>query len=75
MTDRLLGAAEVAELLNVPERWVREHARAGHLPRVQLGRYVRFDRSDVLAWLEAQKAGGRPTTFRKYDPVPRGGTK
>jgi excisionase family DNA binding protein len=60
VTDRLWKAAEVAELLSVPEAWVREHARQGHLPHVKVGRYVRFDRADVLAWIEEQKAGGAP---------------
>lgn len=58
MTDRLLTAGEVADLLGVPEGWVRERTRAGQLPHVTLGRYRRYDRADVLAWVEAQKAGG-----------------
>jgi excisionase family DNA binding protein len=66
MTDRLLSAAEIAELLHVPERWVREHTRSGLLPHVPLGRYVRYDRTDVLAWLEEQKAGG--AAWRKHRP-------
>jgi excisionase family DNA binding protein len=71
--DRLLDAGEVAELLAVPERWVREHARGGLLPHVRLGRYVRFDRADVLAWVDEQKAGG--AAWRKHRPVHRGGTR
>ena len=43
MTDRLLEAKEVAELLSVPETWVREHTRSGAIPHVPLGRYVRYD--------------------------------
>jgi excisionase family DNA binding protein len=62
--DRLLTAGEVAELLAVPERWVREHSRAQHLPCVRLGRYVRFRREAVLAYIEAQEAGGEP--WRKH---------
>jgi excisionase family DNA binding protein len=56
--DRLLTAPEVAEMLSVPEGWVREHTRNGRLPAIQLGRYRRYDRADVLAWVEAQKGGG-----------------
>lgn len=75
MTDRLLDAGEVAELLHVPVRWVREATRAGKLPCVALGRYRRYSRPDVLAWVEAQKSGGGGMGFRKHHPVPGGGTK
>lgn len=65
--DRLLTAAEVAELLNVPESWVREHTRSGAIPHVPLGRYVRYERDDVLTWVESLKAGGGPR-FRRHAP-------
>jgi excisionase family DNA binding protein len=66
VSDRLLTATEIAELLSVPVSWVREHTRSGLVPHVPLGRYVRYDRADVLAWVEAQKAGG--AAWRKYKP-------
>src|SRR4051812_35142850 len=37
----LLTAEEVAEALRVPRSWVYAEARAGRLPHVRLGRYVR----------------------------------
>lgn len=67
MADRLLEAREVAELLSVPVSWVRQTTRAGHLPHVQLGRYVRYQQDDVLAWVESCKTGGGPT-WRKHRP-------
>lgn len=67
MSDRLLEAKEVAELLGVPTRWVREHTRTGTIPHVPLGRYVRYDRGDVEAWVESLKAGGGPS-FRRHRP-------
>jgi excisionase family DNA binding protein len=67
VTDRLLDAKEVAELLNVPVSWVRETTRAGHLPSVALGRYRRYDRDDVLEWVAELKAGGGPA-FRRHRP-------
>jgi len=66
VSDRLLDARELAELLSVPESWVRDHARNGHLPVIRLGRYTRFDRADVLAWIDEQKAGG--AVWRKHRP-------
>ena len=67
VSDRLLEAKEVAELLAVPESWVRQHTRANAIPHVQLGRWVRYDADDVAAWVESLKAGGGPG-FRKYRP-------
>jgi len=64
--DRLLTAAEVADLLSVPESWVREHTRAGYLPHLALGRYRRYRRGAVLRWLAEQEAGG--AAWRKYRP-------
>jgi len=66
--DRLLDANEVAEMLSVPVSWVRETTRAGHMPVVELGRYRRYDRDDVLAWVDSLKWGGGPG-FRKYRPM------
>ncbi len=45
---RLVDAAEMADLIGVPEGWVRDKARAGALPCRQLGHYVRFDAAEVL---------------------------
>jgi excisionase family DNA binding protein len=68
MTERLLEANEVAELLSVPVGWVREQTRAGNLPCVTLGRYRRYDAGDVLAWVDSLKSGGGPS-FRKHRPT------
>lgn len=65
MSERLLDAKEVAERLGVPVTWVRESARSGAMPSVQLGRYVRFDLDDVEAWLEECKRPGRPIALRR----------
>jgi excisionase family DNA binding protein len=67
VTERLLEAREVAELLSVPVGWVREHTRSGAIPSIELGRYRRYDRGDVLAWVESMKAGGGPA-FRRHEP-------
>jgi excisionase family DNA binding protein len=57
LPDRLLTDAEAAELLNVPKSWVGEAARQGRLPCVMLGRYRRFVRAELIAWVEEQRAG------------------
>jgi excisionase family DNA binding protein len=64
VTDRLLTAAELAERLSVPKTWILESARAGAMPCVRLGRYMRFDLDDVERWLEECKQPGRPIALR-----------
>ena len=48
----LLTAGEVALLLRVTTAWVYTQTRARKIPHVSLGRYVRYRRSAVLAWIE-----------------------
>ena len=53
----LLDATEVAELLGVPTSWVYAEARAGRLPHVRIGRYRRFRRRTVDAWIVDHERG------------------
>jgi len=58
----LLTVTEVAELLQVPASWVYDRTRSRGLNRIpgfRLGKYWRFQESEVLAWLEPQRSGGR----------------
>jgi excisionase family DNA binding protein len=55
MSERLLIAREVAELLAVPESWVREATREGRLPYVPLGRYRRYERPAIEAWIAERR--------------------
>jgi excisionase family DNA binding protein len=65
MSERLLNAIEVAELLNVPVSWVRESTRSGAMPHVELGRYRRYRLEDVERWLEDCSRPGRPVRTRR----------
>jgi excisionase family DNA binding protein len=47
----VLTAAQLAELLQVDEKAVRDLARRGDLPGRKIGRDWRFSRQAVLAWL------------------------
>jgi excisionase family DNA binding protein len=71
LSERLLTAVEVAELLAVPVSWVRESTRSGAMPCVELGRYRRYDRNDVLAWVASCKRPGRSVVLRQLDPMIR----
>ena len=59
--DALLTARQAAVLLAVPVCHVYGETRRGaesRLPHVRIGRYVRFRRADLLAWLSARTIGG-----------------
>jgi len=70
VSDRLLDAAELAERLNVPKNWPLEQARAGNIPHLRLGRYVRFEWSAIEEWKAELRSGGRPA-FRRHRPIGR----
>ena len=57
--SELMTAREVAALLEVPVSTVHEWGRNGTLPRVKLGRHVRFIRSRVEAAILGAASDGR----------------
>ena len=57
----LMTAREVAALLEVPISTVLEWGRNGTLPRVKLGRHVRFIRAHVEAAILAREEPRRPS--------------
>ncbi len=57
--ERLLEAEDVAAILGMTTDWVYREVRAKRLPHIRLGRYVRFRRESINAWLEASERGTR----------------
>ena len=62
----ILTPNKVAERLHVKPSWVYEQTRVraevrnpDPLPFIKMGRYLRFDWPDVVAWLERQKRNAR----------------
>ncbi len=55
MDDTFLTTAEVLEYLQVNLRTVYRLLKAGRIPAVRIGRQWRFRKSDLDAWLEAQR--------------------
>ena len=55
--EDLVDAPTLARRLNVKTSWVRTEERAGRIPSVHVGRYVKFRPSEALAALAARKAG------------------
>ncbi len=57
----LLSVEEVAALLQVPVSWVYDRTRSrgvNRIPGFRLGKYWRFEESEVVAWLERQRSQG-----------------
>lgn len=61
---RLLAADEVAVLLGVPKSWVYAETRAGRIPHITLGRYRRYRRDTLEAWLSQRERGPVPARPR-----------
>ena len=55
----LVDAAGAAAQLGVPKSWVLAEARAGRIPHVRLGRYVRFEPAALSTWAATHRRGAR----------------
>jgi excisionase family DNA binding protein len=53
-----MTAEELAVRLHVTVAWVYAETRAGRIPHVRLGRYVRYWRPGIEAWEREKEAGG-----------------
>lgn len=63
--DQLLTADDVAELMRVTRAWVYAETRRNALPHLRLGRYVRYRRSAIEAWMQTIERGpGSPIRRR-----------
>lgn len=56
--SNLVDAEAMARELDVPKSWLLDAARQGRVPCVHVGRYVRFDPTDVRRAITECGAGG-----------------
>ena len=66
--DDLLTVGEAAQFLHVPLSWIYEHARTGsgdRLPVIKIGKYLRFDRRDLRAYIDAKRAAAQRQPQRR----------
>jgi|HubBroStandDraft_4_1064222.scaffolds.fasta_scaffold1834442_1 hypothetical protein len=73
VNPEILGPDDVARLLGVDTTYVFEKTRsrcANPLPSHSLGRYLRFFKHEVLAWLAAQPSD-RPKRKYRLSPAAR----
>jgi len=55
----LLTIKEAAGLLRVKVTWLYERTRTNEVPHVKLGKYLRFDQDELLAWTRQFRRDGR----------------
>ena len=55
---KLIDVQEMARILNVPVSWLYERTRLRTIPCVRIGKYVRFDPAEVLAFFRKQRSDG-----------------
>jgi excisionase family DNA binding protein len=55
VTERLVTARELAELLGFAPATIVDWAERGEVPAFKLGGRLRFRESEVLAWLEGRR--------------------
>ena len=66
--DELLTVNDAARFLRVTVSWVYEHTRddaEDRLPFVKLGKYVRFDRTDLREYIDAKRHASRSGARRR----------
>jgi excisionase family DNA binding protein len=64
----LLTVQETAQFLKVSVSWIYEHVRPDaedRLSVVKLGKYLRFDRRDLLAYIDSKRAASRRQLRRR----------
>jgi len=52
MDQNLIGIKEMASKLNVPVSWLYSRTRTNDIPHYKVGKYVRFDESEIWEWLK-----------------------
>jgi excisionase family DNA binding protein len=55
-SNRLLSSHDVAAILAIPERTVRDRWKEWGLPAYRIGKHLRWKERDVYAWIERQSA-------------------
>ena len=63
-----LTVEEAAALLRVRVSWLYERTRTNEVPHLKIGKYLRFDRHELLAWTQQfRRDGGGRTALRPKD--------
>lgn len=59
MNQNLEGIKAMAKRLDVPVSWLYSRTRTGEIPHWKIGKYVKFDPDEVMAWIKEQNENER----------------
>ncbi len=66
-----LTIAEAAACLRVKVSWLYDRTRTNEVPHIKLGKYLRFDQDELLAWARQFRRDGRGRgVFSHHETVP-----
>lgn len=54
--EKLLTKGEIAEFLNVSVKTIDKKVHLNEIPYYKVGRLVRFDKSEILAWAKEKSS-------------------
>jgi excisionase family DNA binding protein len=66
----LLTIEEAARLLQVKISWLYERTRTNEVPHLKLGKYLRFDQGELLAWVRQFRRDGRGRDVSSHRQTP-----
>jgi excisionase family DNA binding protein len=52
MDKNLIGIREMAKKLDVHASWLYQRTRKNEVPHYRLGKYVKFNESEVMLWIK-----------------------
>jgi excisionase family DNA binding protein len=56
MHQNLISIKEMASKLYVPVSWLYSRTRTKEIPHYKIGKYVRFDETEVMEWIRKSQA-------------------
>ncbi len=66
---KLLTVKEVSEILSIAPQTLYQWAELGRIPSFKLGGCIRFDESEIMAWLGSCKKGISAVNFPHAETV------
>jgi excisionase family DNA binding protein len=54
MNQNLIGIREMARKLDLPVSWLYQRTRTKEIPFYKIGKYVKFNESEVMDWIRNQ---------------------
>ncbi len=64
-----LNIEEAAALIGVKKSWLYERTRTNAVPHLKIGKYLRFDREELLAWLDQFRRDGKSASALQPRPL------